>query len=158
MPLNTERQPRLPYPEHQPGFGFVDLVSLIVERSFSSELLTQGGVSFNDVSVTLGTCVIGEEVRTTRIGTVDSIGEGTVIEAGAHIGQDVTIGKHCIVGAGAILEHQTIIGDQVVLEQGSALRIGAVANDRAHLGENSELSYDAVLEAEQKLLPGEIRY
>jgi UDP-3-O-[3-hydroxymyristoyl] glucosamine N-acyltransferase len=158
MSLTTERQPRLPYPEHQPGFGFVDLVSLIVERSFSPELLKKSDISFPDVAVTLGTCVIGQEVRTTRIGAVDSIGEGTVIEVGAHIGRNVSIGSNSVLGAGVILEHESTACNQVIMEEGSALRIGAVANDRAHLGENSELSYDAVLEAEQKLLPGEIRY
>ena len=43
------------------------------------------------------------------------IGEGTVIQPGAFIGNHVTIGKNCIVHANASIYDHTVIGDNVIL-------------------------------------------
>ncbi|MEI7725607.1 MAG: UDP-3-O-(3-hydroxymyristoyl)glucosamine N-acyltransferase [Bacteroidota bacterium] len=49
------------------------------------------------------------------------IGEGTVIQPGAFIGNHVTIGKNCIVHANASIYDHTVIGDDVIIHSGAVL-------------------------------------
>lgn len=42
-----------------------------------------------------------------------TVGEGTVVMAGAIVNADVRIGKHCIVNTGASIDHECEIGDFV---------------------------------------------
>jgi UDP-3-O-[3-hydroxymyristoyl] glucosamine N-acyltransferase len=46
------------------------------------------------------------------------IGEGTVIQPGVFIGNNVTIGKNCIIHANVSIYDHSIIGDNVVLHSG----------------------------------------
>jgi UDP-3-O-[3-hydroxymyristoyl] glucosamine N-acyltransferase len=49
------------------------------------------------------------------------IGEGTVIQPGAFIGNHVKIGKNCIVHANASIYDHTVIGDHVIIHSGAVL-------------------------------------
>ena len=49
------------------------------------------------------------------------IGEGTVIQPGAFIGNHVKIGKNCIIHANAVIYDHCILGDDVVLHSGSVI-------------------------------------
>ena len=49
------------------------------------------------------------------------IGEGTVIQPGAFIGNHVRIGKNCIIHANASVYDHCILGDEVVLHSGSVI-------------------------------------
>jgi UDP-3-O-[3-hydroxymyristoyl] glucosamine N-acyltransferase len=49
------------------------------------------------------------------------IGEGTVIQPGAFIGNHVKIGKNCIIHANASIYDHTIIGDDVIIHSGAVL-------------------------------------
>jgi UDP-3-O-[3-hydroxymyristoyl] glucosamine N-acyltransferase len=49
------------------------------------------------------------------------IGEGTVIQPGVFIGNQVVIGKNCIIHANASINDYTIIGDNVVIHANSVL-------------------------------------
>lgn len=158
MPPSPERQPRLNYPDYEPGFNLPDLVTLIVKRCVSANLLTEAGTIPQGIELTLGIHTVGDEKRVSSINYLKSIGTGTVIEQGAQIGRDVIIGAGCFIGAGVVIEHCSQVGDGVVLEEGSALRIGTQVGNNAYLGENAELNYDLRLEDGQKLLPGEIKF
>jgi len=49
------------------------------------------------------------------------IGEGTVIQPGAFIGNHVRIGKNCIIHANASIYDHTLIGDNVIIHSGAVL-------------------------------------
>ena len=50
-----------------------------------------------------------------------SIGEGTVIQPGAFIGNHVSIGKHCLIHANASIYDHTLIGDHVIIHSGTVI-------------------------------------
>jgi UDP-3-O-[3-hydroxymyristoyl] glucosamine N-acyltransferase len=50
-----------------------------------------------------------------------TIGEGTIIQPGAFIGNHVTIGKNCIIHANASIYDRTVIGDDVIIHSGSTI-------------------------------------
>lgn len=56
-----------------------------------------------------------------QIATNVTIGEGTVVMAGAIVNPCTTIGAHCIVNTGAIVEHDNQIGDYVHISPGAKL-------------------------------------
>ncbi|NJW53173.1 UDP-3-O-(3-hydroxymyristoyl)glucosamine N-acyltransferase [Salinimicrobium oceani] len=49
------------------------------------------------------------------------IGEGSVIQPGAFVGNNVKIGKHCLIHANVSLYDNTVIGDHVTIHSGSVL-------------------------------------
>jgi UDP-3-O-[3-hydroxymyristoyl] glucosamine N-acyltransferase len=49
------------------------------------------------------------------------IGEGTVIQPGVFVGNDVTIGRNCIIHSNVSIYDHTIIGDNVVIHANSVL-------------------------------------
>lgn len=49
------------------------------------------------------------------------IGEGTVIQPGAFVGNHVKIGKNCIIHANASIYDHTIIGDEVIIHSGAVI-------------------------------------
>ena len=49
------------------------------------------------------------------------IGEGTIIQPGAFIGNDVQIGKDCIIHANASIYNNTVIGDRVIIHSNTVL-------------------------------------
>lgn len=60
-----------------------------------------------------------------------SIGEGTIVEAGAYIQGPCIIGKHCVVRYGAYIRGDVITGDHCVIGHGSELK-NALLLDKAH--------------------------
>lgn len=46
-----------------------------------------------------------------HIDSTATIGEHTVVQAGAYIGENVEIGKNCVIGANAVIDANVIIGD-----------------------------------------------
>lgn len=49
------------------------------------------------------------------------IGEGTIIQPGAFIGNDVKIGQNCLIHANASIYNNTVIGDNVIIHSGSVI-------------------------------------
>lgn len=49
------------------------------------------------------------------------IGEGTVIQPGAFVGNHVTIGKNCIIHANVSIYDHSVIGDNVILHSGTVI-------------------------------------
>lgn len=68
-----------------------------------------------------------------------SIGEGTVVMAGAIINPGAAIGKHCIVNTGAIIEHDNQIEDFVHVS------VGAKLAGTVHIGKRSWIGIGAVV-------------
>jgi UDP-3-O-[3-hydroxymyristoyl] glucosamine N-acyltransferase len=50
-----------------------------------------------------------------------TIGEGTVIQPNAFIGNHVTIGKNCLIHANVAIYDHTVIGDNVIIHAGTVL-------------------------------------
>ena len=55
------------------------------------------------------------------ISSTAKIGEGTVIQPGAFVGNHVTIGKNCIIHSNVSIYDYTVIGDRVIVHSGSAI-------------------------------------
>ncbi|MFC4688948.1 UDP-3-O-(3-hydroxymyristoyl)glucosamine N-acyltransferase [Dokdonia genika] len=55
------------------------------------------------------------------VATTASIGEGTVVQPNAFIGNHVTIGKNCTIHSNVSLYDHTVIGDNVTIHAGSIL-------------------------------------
>lgn len=69
-----------------------------------------------------------------QIATNVTIGEGTVVMAGAIVNPCTTIGAHCIVNTGAIVEHDNQIGDYVHISPGAALGGTVSVGNVTHIG------------------------
>jgi UDP-3-O-[3-hydroxymyristoyl] glucosamine N-acyltransferase len=50
-----------------------------------------------------------------------TIGEGTVIQPGAFVGNHVVIGRNCIIHANASIYDHTVIGDHVIIHSGAVI-------------------------------------
>ena len=55
------------------------------------------------------------------IASTATIGEGTVIQPNAFIGNHVTIGKNCLIHANVAIYDHTVIGDNVIIHAGTVL-------------------------------------
>ncbi len=58
---------------------------------------------------------------TDSVGQDTTIGEGTIIQPGAVIGNHVTIGKNCIIHSNVSIYDHTIIGDNVIIHSNSVI-------------------------------------
>jgi UDP-3-O-[3-hydroxymyristoyl] glucosamine N-acyltransferase len=63
----------------------------------------------------------GFEPASALISPSAEIGEGTVIQPGAFVGNHVKIGKNCIIHASASIYDHTVIGDEVIIHSGSVI-------------------------------------
>lgn len=63
-----------------------------------------------------------------------TVGEGTVIVAGAVVQVESTIGKHVIVNTSASVDHDALIGDYVHIAPGCHLSGGVTVNEGVLLG------------------------
>ena len=61
------------------------------------------------------------EKASATIAASAEIGEGTVVQPGAFVGNNVKIGKNCLIHANVSLYDNTIIGDNVTIHSGSVL-------------------------------------
>lgn len=56
-----------------------------------------------------------------QVSTSAVIGEGTIIQPGAFIGNNVTIGRDCLIHANASIYDHTMIGDRVIIHSNAVL-------------------------------------
>jgi UDP-3-O-[3-hydroxymyristoyl] glucosamine N-acyltransferase len=63
----------------------------------------------------------GFEKAVSMVSPSAGIGEGTVIQPGAFVGNHVTIGKNCIIHANASIYDHTVIGNDVIIHSGSVI-------------------------------------
>lgn len=69
-----------------------------------------------------------------------SIGEGTVVMAGAIVNPGANIGKHCIINSGSIVEHDNVIADYVHISVGAKLAGTVHVGERTWVGIGSVIS------------------
>lgn len=63
-----------------------------------------------------------------------SIGEGSVVMAGAVVSPGARIGRHCIINSGAVVEHDNRIGDFVHISVGAKLAGGVTIGRQTWVG------------------------
>lgn len=63
-----------------------------------------------------------------------SVGEGSVIMAGAIVNASATVGRHCIINTGAIVEHDNKIENYVHISPGVTLGGTVHLGERTHIG------------------------
>lgn len=61
------------------------------------------------------------EPATASLSPSANIGEGTVIQPNAFVGNHVTIGKNCIIHANVSIYDHTVIGDNVIIQSNSVI-------------------------------------
>ena len=86
-----------------------------------------------------------------------TIGEGTVIMAGAVINSGAVIGKHCIINTGATVDHDCVIGDychiapgvhvsgSVNIGEGSWIGVGSCVKQCVTIGEWATIGAGSVV-------------
>lgn len=73
------------------------------------------------------------------------IGEGTIIQPGAFIGNNVEIGKNCLIHANVSIYHHTIIGDNTIIHSGTVIGSDAFYYKRRPEGYDKLLSCGRVI-------------
>jgi sugar O-acyltransferase (sialic acid O-acetyltransferase NeuD family) len=68
-----------------------------------------------------------------------SIGEGTVIMAGAIIQPGTKIGRHCIINTGACIDHDCVVGDFCHIGPNAALAGGVNVGEGSFIGIGSSV-------------------
>ncbi len=63
-----------------------------------------------------------------------TIGDGTVVMAGAIINPDVKVGMHCIINTGAVVEHDCLIEDFVHISPNVSLAGDVIVGEGSHVG------------------------
>ena len=86
-----------------------------------------------------------------------TLGEGTVIMAGAVVQTGARIGAHCVINTGAIVEHDAVLGDHAQLAPGATLGgavrvgpsayigLGAAVRDHTSVGAGATVGMGAVV-------------
>ena len=86
-----------------------------------------------------------------------TLGDGTVVCAGAIIGAQVMIGRNVIINTGAILDHETVVGDhahiapgcrvagRVRIGEGTLLGIGTCVREKIDIGAQSLIGAGSVV-------------
>jgi UDP-3-O-[3-hydroxymyristoyl] glucosamine N-acyltransferase len=74
------------------------------------------------------------EACNSSISATAEIGEGTVVQPGAFIGNHVKIGKNCIIHANASIYDHTVIGDDVIIHSNSVIGADAYYFQRKPAG------------------------
>ena len=63
-----------------------------------------------------------------------SVGDGSVVLAGAVVNIGATVGENVIINTGAIIEHDCVVGDHAHVAPGACLAGRVVVGSRAHVG------------------------
>ena len=71
--------------------------------------------------VKIGQHFMAFEPATKQISDTAEIGEGTIIQPGAFVGNHVTIGKNCVIHSNVSINDYAIIGDNVIIRSGTVL-------------------------------------
>ncbi len=128
------------------GHDFIVGIGDAVIRKKMQDKLVDAGVRV--VSLIHPSAVVAYDV---------TIGDGTVIMAGAIVNPGTVIGRGCIINTGASIDHDNVIGDYVHVSVGSHtagtvtigdntwLGIGAVVSNNIHIAPDSFIGAGAVV-------------
>lgn len=86
------------------------------------------------LSANLNTIFVNAIHPTAIFSKFASIGEGSVVMAGAIINPEAKIGNHCIINTGAIIEHDCIIDNFAHISPGVSLAGNVSVGEGAHIG------------------------
>jgi acetyltransferase-like isoleucine patch superfamily enzyme len=93
---------------------------------------------------------------TAWLGEDVSIGEGSVVLAGARITTNVRIGDGCFVGHNVVISHDCRIGHRVRIDDGAMLNGNVVVHDDAHIGTGAILIPSIEIGEGAKVLAGAV--
>lgn len=74
-----------------------------------------------------------------------TIGDGSVLCAGAVIHPDSAVGSHCMLGPGSVVDRDAVVGAGAWISAGAVVGAGARLGARAVLGYNSAVGRKAVV-------------
>lgn len=80
-----------------------------------------------------------------------TVGDGSVICAGAVVHPDASVGSHCMVGPNVVLDRDAVAGAGAWLSAGSILGVGGRVGARALLGYNSVVGRKARISDDAEL-------
>jgi sugar O-acyltransferase (sialic acid O-acetyltransferase NeuD family) len=80
-----------------------------------------------------------------------TVGDGSVLSAGAVVHPDAAVGSHCYLGPGAVVERDAVVGAGAWLSAGSVVGSGANVGARAMLGYNAGVGRKATVRADVKV-------
>jgi sugar O-acyltransferase (sialic acid O-acetyltransferase NeuD family) len=83
--------------------------------------------------------------------TEATVGDGSVLAAGAVVHPDAAVGSHCYVGPRAVVDRDAVVGAGAWISAGAIVGPGARVGVRAVLGQNSSVERKAVVEEDARV-------
>ncbi|MGI8649515.1 MAG: DapH/DapD/GlmU-related protein [Rubrobacter sp.] len=77
-----------------------------------------------------------------------TVGDGSVLAAGAVVHPDASIGSHCFIGPGAVVDRDAEVGAGAWLSAGSVVGVGAIVGAKVVIGNNASVERKATVEGE----------
>lgn len=81
-----------------------------------------------------------------------SIGDGSVLTAGAVVHPDAAVGSHCYLGPRAVIDRDAMVGAGVWVSAGATVGTGARVGARTVLGQNSSVGRKVVVEEDAQVI------
>ncbi|MEO7368522.1 MAG: hypothetical protein ABIZ36_11225, partial [Gemmatimonadaceae bacterium] len=143
--------------EGLPVYWIYDLGSMAASHTAVCALSTTHRSRFVKQAATMGISFATLIHPLARISKNSTLGEGSIISAGAIVGTRTTIGRHVIVNRGALIGHHDSIGDYVSIMPGANIAgacsigastyigMGAIVLDHIAIGSNSVIGAGAVV-------------
>ena len=85
------------------------------------------------------------------VSDVATVGDGSVISAGAVIHPNATLGSHCYLGPGSLVDRDAEVGAGAWISAGAVLGSGGSAGARSVLGQNSSVGRKAAVGSDVEL-------
>lgn len=83
--------------------------------------------------------------------TEATVGDGSVLAAGAVVHPDAAVGSHCYVGPRAVVDRDAVVGAGAWVSAGAVVGPAARVGVRAVLGQNSSVERKAVVEEDARV-------
>jgi len=83
--------------------------------------------------------------KSAMIGLNTILGEGTIVDDGAHLDPDVKVGENCLLQAQSIIGHDSEIGDYVRIDTHSELVGGTIVKREACIYTNAMINHNVVI-------------
>jgi sugar O-acyltransferase (sialic acid O-acetyltransferase NeuD family) len=74
-----------------------------------------------------------------------TVGDGSVLAAGAVVHPDAAVGSHCYLGPGAVVDRDAVVGAGAWVSAGAVVGPGARVGTRAVLGQNASVGRRAIV-------------
>ncbi len=84
-----------------------------------------------------------------------TVGDGSVLAAGAVVNPGAVIGSHCFAGANSVVDRDAAVGAGAWISSGAVVGPGARIGARAVLGHNASVGRKASVESDVKVAAGQ---